>query len=150
MLGFISKIHSNGVTVQLEPILPGTVRDGNLIGIDLAFQTDTTSISANWDGFGYNDIKQSSQIIMFYEVAVGTDRRKPETRDNIHSFINVGLNNTWTFSNLKLSSDNAYYYVTVRAHGLSSALTEVTSNGIQLIKESGLVAPGELNVQRYE
>ena len=51
-LGYVHTIHSNGVTVQLEPLLPGNVRDGDIFGKDLNFQQSITSISANWDGFG--------------------------------------------------------------------------------------------------
>ena len=33
-------------------MLPGNVRDGDIIGKDLNFQPSVTSLSANWDGFG--------------------------------------------------------------------------------------------------
>lgn len=51
-LGYVNTIHSDGVTVQVEPLLPGNVRDGDLVGKDLNYQQSITSISANWDGFG--------------------------------------------------------------------------------------------------
>ena len=43
---------SDGITVKLEPPLPGNVRDGSFIGLDLQHQASTTTLSANWDGFG--------------------------------------------------------------------------------------------------
>ena len=51
-LGYIHTIHSNGVTVKLEPLLPGSVLDGDIAGVDLNYQLSLTSLSANWDGFG--------------------------------------------------------------------------------------------------
>ena len=52
VLGFPYSLHSNGVTVQLEPLLPGRVRDGDVIGFDLNYQASITQLSANWDDFG--------------------------------------------------------------------------------------------------
>ena len=72
------------------------------------------------------------QTIASYEVAMGTDRRYANTRDNIHPFINVGLNTSWTFEYLDLVPITATYYVTVRAHSLSTTVTEVTSNGVKV------------------
>ena len=51
-LGFTYTLHSDGVTVQLEPLIPGEVRDGPIPGVDLNFQAPTNMLSANWDGFG--------------------------------------------------------------------------------------------------
>ena len=51
-LGYVHTIHSDGVTVKLEPLLPGNVRDGDITGKDLNYQPSVTSLSANWDGFG--------------------------------------------------------------------------------------------------
>ena len=50
-LGFVYTVHSDGVTVKLEPLLPGNVRDGGIVGTDLNYQPSITSLSANWDGF---------------------------------------------------------------------------------------------------
>ena len=51
-LGYVQTIRSDGITVKLEPMVPGNVRDGDIIGIDLNYQPSLTSLSANWDGFG--------------------------------------------------------------------------------------------------
>ena len=68
-LGFIYTVHSNGVTVKLEPLLPGNVRDGDIVGTDLNYQPSVTSLSANWDGFGQSkhdndDLVISSRCLM--------------------------------------------------------------------------------------
>ena len=54
MLGYTYSLHSNGTTVKMETPLPGHVRDGNIVGIDLRFQSSQSALSANWDGFGYD------------------------------------------------------------------------------------------------
>ena len=51
-LGYVRTIHSNGITVKLDPLRPGNVRDGDIAGVDLNYQLSLTSLSANWDGFG--------------------------------------------------------------------------------------------------
>ena len=51
-LGFTYSLRSDGLTVQLEPLLPGNVRDGDIAGVDLNLQLSVTTLSANWDGFG--------------------------------------------------------------------------------------------------
>ena len=51
-LGFASSVRSDGLTVQLEPLLPGHVRDGDIAGVDLNLQLSVSTLSANWDGFG--------------------------------------------------------------------------------------------------
>ena len=51
-LGYSYSIHSDGVTIQLEPLIPGQVLDGNTPGVDLNFQPSTDTLSANWNGFG--------------------------------------------------------------------------------------------------
>ena len=74
-------------------------------------------------------IDNKNQGIDYYEVAIGTDRRFPKTRDNVVPFTNVGRNLTHTFFDLDLVPLTALYYVTVRAHSFSQAVTDVTSNG---------------------
>ena len=45
-------IRSNGVTVKQEPLIPGKVFDGEVIGYDLNFLKSIAMVTANWDGFG--------------------------------------------------------------------------------------------------
>ena len=61
-LGYTYSLYSNGITIRLEPLLPGNVRDGNIFGVDLNYQPSVTTISANWDGFGYDKNEQSDGI----------------------------------------------------------------------------------------
>ena len=61
-LGYVNTIHSDGVTVQVEPLLPGNVRDGDLVGKDLNYQQSITSISANWDAFGQSRGKKHRSV----------------------------------------------------------------------------------------
>ena len=72
----------------------------------------------------------SPQIVDNYEVAVGTDRRYPKTRDNVVAFTNVGKNTSVTFEHLELQPVTSVYYVTVRAHSANFATAEETSTGI--------------------
>ena len=85
----------------------------------------------------------------YYELALGTDRRYPTTRDNIHPFINVGRNTTWRFEHLALVPLTATYYFTVRAHSLSTTMTEVTSNGAKVGFGAKVIARGEIEFSRY-
>ena len=82
----------------------------------------------------------------YYEVAVGTDRRSASTRDNLHPFINVGLNKTWTFRHLDLTPLTAYYYFTVRAFSHSNTMVEVTSNGVRVGYSGHIVSMGEISM----
>jgi hypothetical protein len=43
---------TNGVTVKQEPLIPGKVFDGEVIGYDLNFLKSIAMVTANWDGFG--------------------------------------------------------------------------------------------------
>ena len=51
-LGFTFTLRSDGVTVQQEPLLPGLVNDGHIIGFDLNYQAPVDRMSVNWDYFG--------------------------------------------------------------------------------------------------
>ena len=52
---------SNGVKVLLEPLIPGQVKDGDIIGTDLDFWPYIDRLSANWDGFG-EDSEEHIQV----------------------------------------------------------------------------------------
>ncbi|XP_019642103.1 PREDICTED: uncharacterized protein LOC109483513 [Branchiostoma belcheri] len=161
-LGYSYSVRSDGVTVRLEPLVPGVVRDGAILGFDLSHQQSVTTLSANWDSFGKeyglgDDAVINGeaveigdhQIIDHYEVAVGTDRRYPSTRTNIRPFTNVGQNKTVTFEYLQLVPRTGIYYVTVRAVSLASSTTEVTSNGIRVGFGGDIISHGEVQVPRY-
>ena len=122
-------LRSDGVHVTTRPLVPGVVRDGILIGHDLNYQEPTTSLGAHWSGFGDGTAEQE---ITSYEIALGTDRRYPNTKTNIVPFTNVGLSTAYTLGRLQLVPMDQVYYVTVRAHAVSGATIDVTSNGIRV------------------
>ncbi len=72
----------------------------------------------------------SPQTVDYYEVAVGTDRRYPKTRDNVVPFTYVGLNTSVTFEYLDLNPGTSEYFVTVRGYSASFSTAEATSNGM--------------------
>ena len=88
------------------------------------------------------------QTVSYYEVAAGTDRRYPGTRTNIHHYVNVGLNKTWTFNNLNLIPRTATYFMTVRAHGVSTSVVERSSNGVKTGYNSYTIQRGTVNVRK--
>ncbi|XP_078697384.1 uncharacterized protein LOC144925295 [Branchiostoma floridae x Branchiostoma belcheri] len=153
-MDFTYTVRSDGITVTLEPLIPGEVRDGGVVGYDLNLQPSITTLSANWDSFG--DRRQQGQLdedkeqtVEYYEVALGTDRRFPRTRNNVRPFINVGLNRTHTFQYLQLIPKAATYYITVRAHSVSTSVAEVTSNGIQVGYGGQVLSVGHIDVNRF-
>ena len=88
------------------------------------------------------------QIITNYEIAAGSDMRYPNTRENIHPFINVGLSKTWTFSDLDLVARTATYYITVRAYSSNRAMVEVTSNGIKVGYGGIIISLGDIELEK--
>ncbi|XP_022102001.1 uncharacterized protein LOC110985344 [Acanthaster planci] len=147
-LGLAVTVRSDGITVKREPLIPGQVYDGLLVGFDLTYQKETDTISASWKGFGkgtqvaetvehtgnaeVNKGQTTQQTVDFYEAAVGTDRRYPKTRDNVVPFTYMGQNTSVTFRNLDLTALDSTYYVTVRGHSASFSTAEVTSTGIKV------------------
>ncbi|XP_070573546.1 uncharacterized protein [Ptychodera flava] len=152
-LGYSHSLRSDGITIQLEPLVPRDVRDGDVYGFDLNYQSSITELSANWDAFGVHPGQSTGllggQVIERYEVAAGTDQRYPNTRDDIHQFVNVGLNTSHTFTNLRLIPETQTYYITLRAFAVSTAMVEVTSNGIRVGFGGELLSQGQISIQRY-
>ncbi|XP_070562332.1 uncharacterized protein [Ptychodera flava] len=154
-LGYSYSLRSDGVNIMMEPLLPGIVRDGDIVGLDLNYQASVVTLSANWDGFGQDNgyggpgATPESQQVHHYEVAAGTDRRYPSTRNDIHPFVDVGLNNTHTFYGLRLVPQSVTYYLTVRAYAVSTTMTESTSNGVKVGYGGEVLSPGEVTVDRY-
>lgn len=104
------------------------------------------SLTFHLSGFGDGTIEQT---ILFYEAAVGTNPQYPNTRSDIIPFVNIGLNSTVTFTNLSLISQEQTYFVTIRAHALSGAISEVTSNGITP-GYNDIIRPGEIAQTMYQ
>lgn len=144
--GEVFILRSNGFTVTTLALRPGQVRDGSIPGQDLNYQEPTNALWAQWLGFGNGSPEQE---IEFYEVAAGSDREYPSTRTDIAPFTNVGLNNSHVFYNLNLVPETVTYFITVRAHTVSGAYVDVTSNGISVGYQQG-ISPGEIVLNRYQ
>ena len=136
---------SNGVTINIQPPVPGAVREGKTEGEDINYQESVEELSANWDKFGAED---GEFEIMWYEVAIGTDPSRSSTRSDVFSFTNVALNRTHTFRKLSLIAKTVKYYVTVKAHSRNGASVESTSNGVFVGFKQAMTA-GYVNVQKY-
>ena len=139
-------LRSNGFTVTTSAVRPGLVRDGSIPGQDLNYQEPMDTLWAHWSGFGDESPEQE---ITFYEVAAGSDREYPSTRTDIAPFTNVGLNTSHTFYNLNLVPESIIYYIIVRAHTVSGAFVDATSNGISVGYQHGII-PGEITLNRYQ
>ena len=90
---------------------------------------------------------ENGQDVAYYEVALGTDRRYPHTRDNIVPFTNVGKNKSVTFTNLDLVPGHAIYYFTVQAYSASYTTALATSNGFYVSFEGGVEGMCTLNIR---
>ncbi|XP_063447918.1 uncharacterized protein LOC134727466 [Mytilus trossulus] len=121
---------SDGIAVKIEPPVPGTVRDGERD--DLTYQESIHELSVNWDSFGDAKSRDPTQKIRKYEVAIGTDRRYAKTRSNVHYFVEVGLNTSYSFKNMNLTAKTVTYYMTVRGYSNAGSYQEESSNGIKV------------------
>ncbi|XP_052803271.1 uncharacterized protein LOC128233573 isoform X2 [Mya arenaria] len=86
--------------------------------------------------------------IEYYEVALGTDRRFPKTRDNTVPFTNVGQKKSVTFLNLNLDSGDVVYYFTVRAYSKTYSTSFAMSNGFY-VQFNGGVNAGEISMPSF-
>ena len=94
-LGYVHTIPSDGVTVKLEPLLPGNVRDGDITGKDLNYQPSVTSLSANWDGFGQPQEDSNkpvvSRTLLLYIIVLSYFA----IQNHASSFMPCSSNNHW-------------------------------------------------------
>ena len=104
--------------VDLEPPVPGIVRDG-LVG-DITYQSSQTSLSANWDEF-----VDAESGVQYYEFIIMTPDKKILEQQN------VGLATMATSDNLALS-DKAVYSVCVRGTDYAGHTSEACSNGVTI------------------
>ncbi|XP_076452271.1 uncharacterized protein LOC143287914 [Babylonia areolata] len=139
---------SDGVTVLIQRPDTAVVRDG-LGDIDMDFQFDTHILSANWDAFGDSRSTLPSNQITRYEAALGTDRRLPTTRVDIHAFEDVGLSTNITFHGLNLTAKTQTYFVTVRAFSAAGSYVESSSDGIR-VGFRGDITAGQVKVSGFQ
>ena len=50
--GYVYVLRSDGVTIHNQPLVPGSVFDGDVFGIDLNVVSSKEQATCNWDGFG--------------------------------------------------------------------------------------------------
>jgi hypothetical protein len=137
---------SNGVTIYIQPPNPGAVRDGPHQGEDRHYQQSTSEYAVNWDAFGSDS--EPGQRIIRYEVALGDDPTRSKTRSNTHFFVDVGLERSHTFTDLRLVSKSVLYVATVRAYAESGAMVESTSTGMRVGYTPGML-PGVLELPPF-
>ncbi|XP_052081925.1 uncharacterized protein LOC127719726 isoform X2 [Mytilus californianus] len=170
-LNYTYILRSDGVTIEKNPLLPGKVFDGDVRGYDINYLPSNKIIYANWDGFGLPadaitqvdvlsgnpglkvdeaqlEAQNPNQEVVYYEVAVGTDRRFPKTRDDVVPFTDVFLNKTVIFYDLELTPLTGIYYFTVKAYSASYSIATVTSNGFQVGFDGGVTA-GIIVMEKY-
>jgi hypothetical protein len=140
-IDYADEVHifrSNGTAVSTRGLQPGDVLDGHLS--DLKFQDSLMSLTFRIANFGDGSAEQR---VEYYEVALGTDPQYSTTLSNIVPFVNIGLETTYTFTDINLIAMDQVYYVTVRAHSSSGAVAQVTSNGISAGYDNAIKA-GEI------
>lgn len=62
-IGYQYTLRSNGVTILKDPLRPGQVFVGHLVGFDLDFQPFSHTVSANWNGFGAENYENQANVI---------------------------------------------------------------------------------------
>lgn len=144
--GEVHILRSNGTSVTTAALRPGLVQDGAIPDQDLNYQESVTTLWARWSEFGDGSPEQQ---IAYYEVAVGSDREYPNTRTDIAPFTDVDLNMSYIFTDLSLVAETVTYYITVRAHAVSGATIESTSNGI-VVGFGHTIIPGAITLNRYQ
>lgn len=115
---------SNGTAVTLQLLQVGSVFDTSIL--DLGFQESLSILTFTITGFGDGTPEQR---VLYYEAAVGSNPDYTFTRSDIVPFTDIGLQTTYTFSNLNLVSQQSYY-ITIRAHSVSGSIAQATSTGI--------------------
>ncbi|MBI3183425.1 MAG: hypothetical protein HYZ28_14905, partial [Myxococcales bacterium] len=105
-------------TVDTSAPVPGGARDGT--GVDIDFQSSSTSFDGNWDVFA-----DTESGVTRYEWAIGTTVGGTE----VQGFVDVGLSTSASASALSLASGTTYY-LTVRATNGAALTATATSDGV--------------------
>ncbi|KAJ7389333.1 hypothetical protein OS493_032189 [Desmophyllum pertusum] len=101
--GLITEVSSDGFIADVTPpnVRKAQVRDG-ITGLDIDYQANTTSMSAEWDGFA-----DPESGIQYYEY--GVSRNRGGTPD-IFPFQSAVLDTSATATGLSLA-DDVYYFI---------------------------------------
>ena len=144
--GQVHVLKSDGILVTKRPLAPGLVVEGIDGLLELNYQESLTMLTINYNDFGDGT---SEQEIEYYEVALGSDKDYLNTRSDIVPFTNVGLAKTYTFSGLDLIPLTQSYFATVRAHAVSGAFVDASSNGI-VVGLTHSIKPGMISQTPYQ
>lgn len=139
-------IKSDGLIVTKRQLSPGIVREGVEGLLPLSYQESLTSLLFYFEGFGDGTDEQE---IEYFEVALGSNKKYANTRSDIVPFTTIGLEKSYEFVNLSLISETQTYFTTVRAHAVSGAVAEATSNGI-VVGLTHAILPGQIHQTEFQ
>ena len=112
---------SDGLTIDRDGPDDGIITDG-LAGEDIDYYNDTTSASANWDGFyDFNGIDK-------YELSLNTTTNAG-SEIMIVDWTDVGTNLSHTFTDLSLTPNRTYYFSIKGYDKLGNASNIVVTDG---------------------
>ena len=117
--GFVSVRSSDGVTIEVDPPLAGSVFDGPLYHVDLEHQDSLRGVSASWDGF-----REPDSEIRSFDWGVGT----APGLDDVVPFRSVGLHTAASDPDVMLDL-NVPYYSTVRCYNVRGMVSSASSDG---------------------
>ena len=117
--GLFTEAMSDCVLIDHDPPRASTVNDGH--GGDLDYQSDDTTIAANWNGFT-DGIRGSGIVKYEYKVSNGDG-------NIVVPWTNVGNAKNITTNCLSLSS-NTTYFVTIKATDAVGLSSRATSDGV--------------------
>ena len=147
-LGYVRSSRSDGIIVQIDPLVPGVVYDGPFPGIDFNHQASLSTVMANWNSFGGPNPIRLSETVILYEVGLGTEPHGDD-RFNIVALQSVYLNTSVTLSGFILEL-NTIYYVTVRATSATLSIATVSSNGIEPLEFMGIIEAGTVSIPFFQ
>ena len=147
-LGYVRSARSDGLIVEIDPLVPGIVYDGPFPGVDFNHQASLSTVMANWNSFGGANPIRLSETVILYEVALGTEPNG-DNRFNIVPLESVYLNTSVTLSRFILDL-NTIYYVTVKATSATLSTAIVTSNGIEPIEFEGIIEAGTVSIPFFQ
>ena len=62
-LGFQYMLRSDGITIHDQPLVPGFVYDGDVIGYDLDVINSKSTVTCNWKGFGTAESRTVENVL---------------------------------------------------------------------------------------
>lgn len=140
--GLSSEGYSLVQVVATETPQAGFVHDGRLAGHDIDYQTDSSTLAANWGGFSG---------AVSYSWAIGTKQGQTD----VMGWVSAGAMTHAMHNGLSLQA-GLLYYVGIHACNLHSVCTEVYSDGVRVdvspphggVVEDGF-QPGDARMQAF-